>query len=258
MENEMTDLLPKKCPYCGSELKFDGIHLMCPNQKCDGRLRTLFYDKIKLLEIKGLGESMAYDFFDFGCRTAFDVFSPNFNSQALIKAGVWDKNIEKVFMQIQSIKHIPLEKVIQMSDFDGMGKTTSEQCAKEYAGLNFDYSGLEKMVVEGFQDGGIKRKYIDLVINKLADVGIEVDMPKDIVEGGVGVEFTGSPKPFFSTKEEFLKAITNAGFFHTSLKDAKILVTDSYSSTSSKMTTAKKKGLEVITYEDFCKKYIDR
>jgi len=67
---------------------------------------------------------------------------------------------------------------------------------------------------------------------------------------------TGSPKPYgFKTKEDFLKLITNNGYSHGDLNDkCKILITDDINSNSSKMTKAKKLGVEILTYEDILNK----
>ena len=68
-------------------------------------------------------------------------------------------------------------------------------------------------------------------------------------------EMTGSPKEFgFKTKEEFVKLLAENGYQHSKLKDSSILVTDSYDSTSSKMGDARKKGIEILTYDDLLKR----
>jgi NAD-dependent DNA ligase len=68
------------------------------------------------------------------------------------------------------------------------------------------------------------------------------------------VEFTGSPKPFFKTKADFLTAIQDYGFTHGTMskKDNKvdILVCDSPDSGTSKLKLAAELGVEVMTYED--------
>ena len=246
--------LIKKCPYCGEELKFDGIHLVCDNENCVGRNRVSFYEAIRLLEIKGIGESMAYSFFDAGFQSPFDIFSKDFNSQLLIRNGIWNKNVEKVFEKIISISHIKLETVIQMAGFAGMGLTTAKQCAKEYAGQKFDYYGLDKIVVEGFSEGGDKRTKISNIIYKLNEFGIEVDMPEEDRGVVVGIEMTGSPKPYWDSKDTYMSAINEFGDFkHEKITKSKYLITDDSNSSSSKMITAKKLGITIMTYVDFYK-----
>jgi NAD-dependent DNA ligase len=55
----------------------------------------------------------------------------------------------------------------------------------------------------------------------------------------------------FKTKEEFLGKVKEAGWIHHGLdKSTKFLVTDDLGSSSSKMTKAKKLGIEIITYSE--------
>ena len=67
---------------------------------------------------------------------------------------------------------------------------------------------------------------------------------------------TGSPKPYgFKTKEDFVKLIEDKGYSHGPLNDkCKILITDDVYSNSSKMSKAKKLGVEIMTYEQILNK----
>lgn len=68
------------------------------------------------------------------------------------------------------------------------------------------------------------------------------------------ISMTGSPKPFFKTKELFLEQLSPYGFIEgvMSKKNNKvdILVTNTPESTTSKMTLAKSLGVEIMTYEE--------
>jgi len=70
----------------------------------------------------------------------------------------------------------------------------------------------------------------------------------------VKVELTGSPKSAgFKTKELFLEELNKKSQFEyqlTDLKSADMLVTDDLSSSTSKMSFAKTKGIRVKTYLD--------
>jgi NAD-dependent DNA ligase len=67
---------------------------------------------------------------------------------------------------------------------------------------------------------------------------------------------TGSPKPYgFKTKEDFVKLIGDNGYVQGPLNEkCKILITDDINSNSSKMSKAKKLGVEIMTYEDILNK----
>ena len=63
---------------------------------------------------------------------------------------------------------------------------------------------------------------------------------------------TGSPKASgFSVKSDLEKFLMSHGYIHTGLKEAKILLTDSLGSSSSKMSQARKLGVEIREYSEF-------
>ena len=106
--------------------------------------------------------------------------------------------------------------------------------------LNSDYIELNKLLkLLGLVESGGQ-----------ANLAIENEEVK-INENTITFEVTGSPKPFgFKTKGEFIKAMANKGFIHTSLqKGTKYLITDDITSTTSKMNKAKKLGIEIISYD---------
>ena len=71
---------------------------------------------------------------------------------------------------------------------------------------------------------------------------------------------TGSPKELgFKTKQEFLDLLAPYGFVKGEMKaknnTVNILVTDSKESTSAKMKTAAKLGVEIMTYDELAELY---
>ena len=255
----MTELiqfeLPETCPYCGTKLEFDGTHLICPNSECKGKAMYKFIDAISLLKIKGAGPAMLESWFEAGITDPFAIFDNNEFRWSLEHSRPLSKNEEKVIKAIEKIKSIDLQTVIMMMGYKNMGKSTAKQIANKVSGVKYDFSGLEKEVVSGWDEDEEKRKALEENLDYLAYVRVEVVFPQAEAAGSKGLEFTGSPKPEFATKGEFEEYIKKFGFKHTSLKDAVMLVTDSYDSTSSKMKTAEKKGIEIITYSDFVKRF---
>lgn len=66
---------------------------------------------------------------------------------------------------------------------------------------------------------------------------------------------TGSPKDAgYKVKSDLVKFMASHGYVHKPLKEAKVLLTDSITSTSSKMAAARKAGIEILTYEDMIAK----
>ena len=72
---------------------------------------------------------------------------------------------------------------------------------------------------------------------------------------------TGSPKPNWKTKEDFINVFAVGRFqqpvVHTKINDkkCKYLITDDYMSRSSKMVEAERRGIKIITYNDFYKQF---
>lgn len=68
------------------------------------------------------------------------------------------------------------------------------------------------------------------------------------------IEFTGSPKPYFATKELFLNALSPYGYEHGKMtkRDNKchVLCCDSPDSGTSKLKLASELGVEIVTYAD--------
>lgn len=251
-------LFPDECPVCGSTVSYDSVHLFCDNEKCPGRIAKQLSGALKILDIKGVGEKTIEPFAkDF--ENMYDLIQWIFNygdTDAIGEYGITpNSRSHEIFVQaFKNIKSLDYEQVIRMLGYDNVGKKISTQLAREHEGLDYDYAHLERALVEKMRTPEIS-SYIKEVVEELERLGIIIDRPKkptssDIVE--IGICMTGSPKEFgFKTKSEFLSKFP--GIFETSLSDSKCqyLITDSYTSTSSKMKTATQKGIIIKTYGDF-------
>ncbi len=248
--------LPTECPYCGETLVFDGTHLFCPNVNCDGKGLFKFKDAINILKIKGFGDVMMEDLYFKRFTSPFEIFNKKeFNADMLRLTNVRvTKNLEKVIDKVNAIKDIDLVNVILMLGYKNVGVASAKQIANFISGHDYDFTGLEKEVVTGWGKGEDKREKLASTIELLNKYGLDVTFAKKVDKSGILFEMTGSPKPYFSTKQDFLDKVGKFGYSHTSLKDAKLLVTDDYESTSSKMGQAKKKGIDIVTYEDLAKR----
>ena len=112
---------------------------------------------------------------------------------------------------------------------------------------------MEKALVAKLHEPEIE-SYIKEAVRELESLGVIVDKPSEKVKkaGTVYCCLTGSPKSWgFKTKEEFIAKFPDLIEVGISDKECQYLITDSYSSTSSKMKVAEKKGITVKTYGDF-------
>lgn len=71
---------------------------------------------------------------------------------------------------------------------------------------------------------------------------------------GKKFEMTGSPKPFFKTKEDFVQALKDFGWEHSKMTKknnvCQVLFCEDKNSGSAKLNLAAVLGVEVITYEE--------
>jgi len=252
-----TRFLPSVCEHCGSVLEYNMVHLLCPNNKCTGRIAKQLTGALKTLDIKRVGEKTIEPFAqDF--KNMYELIRWVFQKETSLtieKYGIEDGSrshqiFTEAFLNIRSLTY---EQVIRMLGYDNVGRKISTQLAREHSGLDYDYAHLEKALVEKLRSPEVS-DYIKEVVKGLEDLGILIDRPKEEVKtaGSYGVCMTGSPKGAgYKTKKEFLEKFPN--LYEVSLTDSNCtyLVTDDLTSTSSKMKTAAKKGIEIKTYGDF-------
>jgi len=251
--------LPENCPGCGIKLNFDGIHLTCPNQICPGRIAKILAHGSGVLDLKGIGSERLkpfaktftniYNIWIYVLKTCEDKKDNPLGNWGL-KPGT---RLNEIFIDaFMNIKSIPYEKVIQLLGIENVGKKISIQIAKEHAGLEPNYSGLEKVLVEKLRSDEYE-KWIKKSVCELEKFGVVVDKPNDFKgRQSLGIVMTGSPKKFgFKTKAEFLAKFPD--FVECSMSDSfcKYLITDDLNSTSGKMKQAMKKNIEIKTYGDF-------
>ena len=257
---DFSKYLPTHCPSCNSLLSFDGIHLTCPNENCVGRIAKKLASASTALDIKGIGgktlEPFAKDFKNMYelIRNILQLTKSN-ATFSLEKYGIADdsRSFEIFVNAFKNIRSLTYEQVIVMLGYDNVGRKLSIQIAREHAGLQADYSGLEKALVAMLHEPQVEA-YIKSAVSTLEALGITIDKPKDaaVNTNSVFVCMTGSPKVFgFATKGDFMTKFPSLIEVDLSDKKCQYLITDSYQSTSSKMKVAEKKNITIKTYGDF-------
>ena len=255
-EVDVKSLFPATCPACGTPTEFTGVHLICPNENCKGRVAKQLSGAVKLLELRGIGEKTIEPFAeDF--KNMFEVigWARTTGGEGIDKYGIktGSRSHEIFINAFKNIKSLTYGQVIQMLGYDNVGDKISIQLAREHAGLDFDYANLERALVAKLRSPEVSG-YIKAVVSGLESMGIEIDKPKkaETMEGTIYVCMTGSPKGFgFPTKAEFIAKFPMLVDVSITDKKCQYLITDSYSSTSNKMGVAEKKNIPIRTYGDF-------
>lgn len=264
-EGEPIELITE---YNGCNVILDGVHLRVENYEelPEHKIRKLHHG-ITALGIKGIGPALSASLFHGGVTYISRLFMQSFSDlkEDLIKSGEFKdgRELELLFENINKIKEVDLWKVVNSFKFKGVGKTMSKEIAKEIAGVEPDYSGLEKAVIEQFhileEDENIRIIAIQFLSNLLESKDIKIINPEKIDMSQIGgiFEMTGKPSTH-KVKAEFVKEAATNNYLHGKLnKDCNFLLTDSMNSKSSKMKKAEKLGIEIITYSDFVNKYFD-
>lgn len=258
INKDLQKYMPAHCPVCNSELTFDGIHLMCVNDDCIGKTAKKLAAACGMLDLKGIAgktiEPFAEDY-----DSMFELFIAVIQDTHPIVHGIGKYGIKpgsrshEIFMNaFKNIRSLTFAQVILMQGYDGVGRKLSEQVAREYCGLEPDYKGHEKALVEMFKDEEVRSFILDAV-DALESLGVSIDKPEDKKDSNtIYVCMTGSPKNFgFKTKEEFISQFPNVE--EVAVTDAKCnyLITDDLNSSSGKMKAAEKKGVKIVTYGQF-------
>jgi NAD-dependent DNA ligase len=254
-------IIPQACPACEEKLVLHDIHLMCNNPKCCGKMKKRFQTAAKMLDLKGVGPSVMERFSNSFTSMA-DLVSwvrLNGDSKEIERFGFEkDSQSHKNFMNaFKKLDEISYAKVILLLGYDDVGLKLAEQVSLDHEGLDCDYKGHDRSLVSMLNTEETKKSIND-AISKLEQSGIKIIRPmkkKESSSEEIAVVMTGSPKPTWATKEIFLNEFNGKVVDVDSLSDKRCqyLITDSYSSTSSKMKVAEKKGIIVKTYSDFKK-----
>lgn len=253
---ELFPFLPSNCPVCNTILKFDGIHLYCQNSQCKGKIARKLGYAASILDLKGIAGKTLEPFADT-FENMYDLFMwviQNKDNLDTSQFGIKNNSrSQKIFIDaFVNIKSLTYSQVILMLGFDDIGTKLSEQVARDYCGLEPNYKGHEKAIVDIFKNEDI-RNYIQGVIVHLESHGVKVDKPKDIVDTkSINVCMSGSPKNFgFKTKEDFMKNFNNVNEVSITSELCEYLIVDDVNSNSNKTVTAKKRGIKIVTYSEF-------
>ena len=163
----------------------------------------------------------------------------------------------KIFIDaFRNIKTLKYSDVIVLFGLDNVGSKFADQVALMYNDLEPDWKGHEKALIEMFKEEYWYEE-VEERVKQLENIGIIIERPKIKVMEAADDELiyaclTGSPKSAgYATKEIFLGEFTQIHEVSITDKKCNLLLTDSYDSTSSKMKNATKKGIDIMTYEDW-------
>ena len=218
---------------------------------------------IKVLDIDNIGEATVDLLYDSGIKTIFDLFDlDKFNKDYLIESGNFKdgRALTIILIAVWDKSSFDYWRVINSLQVEGCGKTMSKELAKYYSGVEYDFSGLEKQVIDTMISKSDEHADVYKLENLLLSHHFTINYPEEKAgqtQGSIKTfEMTGSPKEFgWKTKKEFTNELS-ASVEHTKLtKDTDFLITDDLTSNSGKMKKAKKYGTQIVDYKDFYEQF---
>ena len=219
----------------------DGVHLMKTLDENDKKF-IRFINSVNVLKPDGIGEKIAHKLFEIWNTDNIVDFMISSHWRESFDDSKSSQNIIKALEERR--KTLTLPDLIQSMGFENCGEKNALWLAKVYSGLNVDTKGIPTSIIELSEDERFKSEihwYVWVLNIKLLEEESSDKTP---------VILTGSPKPYYNTKMDFLAK--HPQFVETTKFDeAKYLISDSLDSTSTKMEKAKKKGIPIKTYFDF-------
>jgi DNA ligase (NAD+) len=257
-ENEIQP--PTHCPSCKQETEIDGIHIWCHNEECESQVISRINSALQIFKIEYVGAAAIRKLYEVGFKSIHDYFGPNFNKEYLISTGNFKEGraLEIILDNVNSVKEATLGQIIMACGIKNLGWAAAKQLEIHFNGKEADWKGLNRSVISKMiEDTRERQSFYDL-LNLMKSKGVSVTSSESNSDNKdtIFYEMTGSPKDFgFKTKSEFTDLLKTKGYIHHKIDDTcKYLVTDSYTSSSSKMKAAEKKGIEIITYGELIEK----
>lgn len=279
-------VIPDKCPMCGqpTEIKVSdsGVKtLVCTNSSCAGKhLKKLerFVSKYGM-NIKGLSEQKLKDLIMNGyISTMKDIMHlPEKRSDLynrLTQTEGWgEKSVENLLTEIEKAKAANFQNIIYAVGIPSCGRNAGKQIASEFGAQGFlemcdEYKPDERFGALQSVLGDAKAMQICTwtlddanreLLQDLCNICSIKDAKK--VEGGtlsgITVVITGSLNHFKNRDEMQAVIEARGGKVAGSVsKNTTYLINNDITSTSGKNKKAQTLGIEIITEDDFCNKYL--
>jgi len=251
-----------KCPYCGADIVISDTmkSAFCPSNHCHEKLIMRMIDAITKLNFKDISEDVVrrLDIVSF-----VDLFK-QWNTDQLVGL-IGPLTTNKFLWYLQMFKESPIPDYVLMSalcfeamadekwrnvlfyyDLQTLLQFTPDQLKAALSAIKGVGPGTINSIINGFNN------FRDEIVMCTQNLNIINTNSHNLVRGPK-VVLTGL------RNAELINTINGLGFdcrdSYSVTKDTALLICDSYNSTSSKMEKAKKYGIEIISVDDFYKKY---
>ena len=229
-----------------------GVHLYKDSANSDKIKRERFIQQCYRMELKGFGWSAFNSLYDYVNGDFIELFNPiNLQETMLMEVFPGTTTRKKWINCINTLKdRMTLYWFIGMMSFPRCGWAMAKQVARKASHLDYDFSGLEKSVIENLFTGEYSKE-LSSAIDRFRSYGGHIEPEKEeVTEYEATYEMTGVPNAgSFKTKEDVQKYLYK--WQHTPLtKKTTYLITNDKNSKTNKMKKAEANGTIVITYAE--------
>ena len=258
--------LPTKCPCCGLDLSWKGVHLVCDNPDCsDMKTQDLLIWCNNIAPVDGLGDTLKLKFFDEIIET-YELPISVLSIEDVYKISTYwqfrHRGVqEELFMQMLSGLHnnkVSMYKALLALNIPRLGEITAKKLAQHIdlieSLVDGCYPAEDLLNIVGEATSGTILENITK-FQRLTLIWGNIDKSvSTATTDSIKVAITGS---LSSMSRKQFEALLNAhGFILGDItKDTKYLITNEANPTSSKAIKASKLGIEIISESDFRNKF---
>ncbi|MDP8299892.1 MAG: NAD-dependent DNA ligase LigA [Candidatus Tantalella remota] len=256
--------MPKECPSCGSRVEVEDVFYRCPaGLGCPAQLKEAMahYASKGAVDIDGFSDKTVDLLYDKGLiKSISDIYT--LKREDLLELEGWkEKKTDNVLQAIGKAKNVTLDRFVYGMGIKNVGKHISRVLAERFGTLeNLMSSSKEDLlslneigpeIAEGIVSFFSGKKNIE-EIDKLRNNGVSI-LPQVIsTEGklaGKKVVFTGSLQTV--TRSQAKKIVEAEGGEASSSVSASTDLVVAGEKAGSKLEDARKKGIKIITEEEF-------
>lgn len=240
------DFVMPSVPY-----KIDGKNLVALDSAVSDEYK--FVLAVKLLKLEGIGDTIANQLGEVVGYDIVKLFDKQYKPQIMDAIG--NGKVFEKFNQIYQIRNIALDLMIELIQFDGVGKVGANKFACLLTGTKVDTNSLSRDVIN-YVLRGEGKQIIQDTMNDFKSLGIKIIKP--VAQDGTEIMFEMSNNPPTGITKDMFVSIVKQKYpnaIHSTLtKNTKVLFVDSLDATSSKSNKARKYNITIITYSEFLSK----